>query len=80
MSYSHFSKAQIAFAKLILQMRFYKRNGNFLNFKHPTKFYDKVLWASLYTDTSLWSRLADKYEVREYVSDHLPPPPDAQTY
>ena len=30
---------------------------------------EKILWLSLYSDTSMWSKLADKYRVREYVID-----------
>lgn len=70
---SHFSPLRVLFAEIILQLRFFKRNKRFLNFRHPSKFYDKVLWSSLYTDTTMWSKLADKYEVRGYVLTHTPP-------
>ena len=70
MKSSRFNSIQILLASIILQLRFFKRHFRFLNLRNPQKFYDKVLWSSLYTDTSLWSKLADKYEVREYVKNH----------
>lgn len=35
----------------------------------PVSFYDKVYWMSLNQDNPLWTRLADKYLVREYVTE-----------
>ena len=29
---------------------------------------EKILWAQLYSDTSKWTELADKYQVRNYIS------------
>ncbi len=34
----------------------------------PRSFYDKLFWMSVHTDTSLWSALADKVQVRAYIS------------
>lgn len=65
-----FPKYKIIIAKLILQIRYYKRTHNFLNLKNPKTFFEKIIWMSLYSDTSLWSRLADKYEVREYIKSN----------
>lgn len=30
---------------------------------------EKILWLSLFTDTTEWTRLADKYKVRDYVEE-----------
>ncbi|MBO7562333.1 MAG: glycosyltransferase [Bacteroidales bacterium] len=30
---------------------------------------EKILWLSLFSDTSKWTRCADKYEVRQYVEE-----------
>ena len=38
-----------------------------MNVKNPQDLNEKILWLSLFTDTSEWTRLADKYAVREYV-------------
>ncbi len=54
--------------RLILEAKYYRTFGRRLNLKSPTYLYDKALWLSLNTDTSEWSVLADKYEVRERVA------------
>ena len=38
-----------------------------LDLKNPKDLNEKILWAKLYSDTTEWTRLADKYEVRNYV-------------
>ncbi len=38
------------------------------NLKNPIDFVEKVSWMELHTDTSQWSICADKYAVREYIS------------
>lgn len=38
-------------------------------FKNPQTLDEKIGWLQVNTDTSLWSRLADKYEVRKYVEE-----------
>ncbi|MDE7180398.1 MAG: hypothetical protein K2N88_04305 [Muribaculaceae bacterium] len=37
--------------------------------KNPTDLNEKILWLEFNTDTTLWSRLADKYEVKKFVAD-----------
>ena len=37
------------------------------NPKDPKDLIEKIFWMELYTDTSLWSKCADKYRVREYI-------------
>jgi len=54
-------------SKQILEVRYWSRFKRRLNLKNPTLFFDKIYWLSLNTDTSLWTVLADKYAVREYV-------------
>ena len=36
---------------------------------NPQDLNEKILWLSLFTDTSEWTRLTDKYAVREYVKE-----------
>ena len=55
------------FPKKLVEYRFrsiYKRN---IDWKHPQTIDEKINWAKFNTDTSEWTRLADKYEVRKYV-------------
>jgi hypothetical protein len=65
-----FPKYKVFLARLILQIRYFKRTHQFLNLKNPQTFFEKIIWMSLYTDTTLWSKLADKYEVRDYIKKH----------
>lgn len=41
-----------------------------LNLKNPQTLNEKIQWLELYTDTSLWTKLTDKYEVRRFVEEH----------
>ncbi len=54
---------------LILRIRYWKRFRQKLNLKNPELFCDKVFYLSLYSDTSQWSILSDKYDVRAYVEE-----------
>ena len=44
-----------------------KGTGRKLNLKDPKDYNEKVQWLKVYSDTSLWTDLADKYKVREYI-------------
>lgn len=37
------------------------------SFKNPVDLVEKIYWLQLNTDTSLWTKCADKYRVREYI-------------
>lgn len=52
----------------LLEIRFYSRYKRRVQWKNPQSFYDKIIWMSCYADTSLWTWLADKYRVREFVA------------
>lgn len=50
----------------------YKKNlGRVANFSHPRDLNEKIQWLMFFTDTSLWTLLADKYAVREYVTHRI---------
>lgn len=50
----------------------YKRNlGKTANFNAPRDLNEKIQWLMFYTDTSIWSQLADKYAVRQYVKEKV---------
>lgn len=39
------------------------------NLEKPSDFIEKTYWLQLHTDTSLWTKCADKYKMREYVNE-----------
>lgn len=57
------------FPESIVRLRYFLRFRKFLNLKHPKNLNEKILYLSLKTDTSEWTCLADKYRVRQYVTD-----------
>lgn len=40
-----------------------------VDLENPKDLNEKILWAKLFSDTSRWTDLADKYKVRKYVED-----------
>lgn len=57
------------FPKKVIDYRFYDAYGRFINWNSPKSLDEKINWLKIYSDTSLWPILADKYEVRKYVSE-----------
>ena len=55
------------FPILVAKIRFRKMFGRKLDLNNPRDINEKILWLSLFSDISEWSRLADKYAVRDYV-------------
>lgn len=53
----------------MIQIRHLLRMGRFARLRKPQDLNEKILWMTLYTDTKEWSRLADKYEVRNFVRE-----------
>lgn len=51
----------------LLKIRYYYVFRKKLNLKNPVDLNEKILWAKLFSDTSQWTELADKYKVRKYV-------------
>lgn len=49
----------------VYQKVFHKRP----NIDNPTNLVEKIYWLQLYGDTSMWTKCADKYLVREYLQD-----------
>lgn len=45
--------------------------GKKINLKCPQDLNEKIQWLQFYTDTYLWSILADKYAVRDYVKSKV---------
>ena len=51
----------------LVKIRYFAKFRRFPNLKTPKDLNEKILWLKLYSDTSRWVELADKYRVREYV-------------
>lgn len=54
---------------VLAEIRYYARFKKKLNLKNPQTLNEKILYLSLKTDTTLWTRCADKYAVRGYVEE-----------
>lgn len=54
---------------IMIQIRHLLRMGRFAKLGNPQDLNEKILWMTLHTDTTEWSRLADKHEVREYIKE-----------
>lgn len=55
------------FPAALLKLRYRYVFKKPLDLKNPKDLNEKILWAKLYSDTTKWTQLADKYEVRKYV-------------
>lgn len=55
--------------ELLMKIRYFARFKSRLNLENPVTLNEKILYMSLRTDTTLWTKLADKYNVREYIKD-----------
>ena len=53
--------------KLISSWVFRYKFGRFINWNNPQDLNEKINWLKFNTDTEQWTRLADKYAVREFV-------------
>lgn len=54
---------------LLTQLRYFERFHKFIDFKHPKTINEKIQWLKLKSDISEWTRLSDKYLVREYIKE-----------
>lgn len=55
--------------KTMIQIRHLLRMKRFANLRNPQDLNEKILWMAVNTDTTEWSRLTDKYEVRKYIKE-----------
>ncbi|MCR4965153.1 MAG: hypothetical protein K6A41_05810 [Bacteroidales bacterium] len=53
----------------MVKLRYVARFKKFPHLKHPRDLNEKILYLKLFTDTTEWTRLADKYRVREFVKE-----------
>lgn len=52
-----------------ISFRYFLRFHKFINWSNPKNLNEKILYLSIMTDTTLWTQLADKYRVREYIEN-----------
>lgn len=57
------------FSVIVAKLRYYARFKKRIHLNPPKNLNEKILWQEIYADTSLWTRLADKYAVRSYVEE-----------
>lgn len=56
------------FPKRIIEKTWLRDFGYPIDWEHPRDINEKIQWLIAFSDTSEWSRLADKYLVRDYVA------------
>ena len=54
--------------KLFIQIYYFIRFKRFCNFKNPKTYNEKLQWLKLYDRNPEYTKIVDKYEVKEYVS------------
>lgn len=54
---------------LLVKVRYFLRFHKKVNLKNPRDLNEKILYAKLFTDTTMWANLFDKYKVRDYVEN-----------
>lgn len=59
----------VHFPVTVVKLRYLLRFKRLPNLKHPHDLNEKILYQKLYADTALWSKLADKVLVRDYVTE-----------
>lgn len=45
------------------------KKSNGIDWSNPKDLIEKIYWLQMYTDTSLWTKCADKYLVREFIKE-----------
>lgn len=55
--------------ELVVRIRYFLRFHRRINLNNPKTLNEKIQYLSLRTDTSEWTRLSDKFLVREYVKE-----------
>lgn len=55
--------------RLLVNLLYWRDNRRWINWKNPKTIDEKIQWMKFYGDTAQWSRLADKYAVRDYVCE-----------
>ena len=53
--------------KLFINIKFFKNFGRFVDFKNPQTYSEKLQWIKLYDRNPFYTKIVDKYLVKEYV-------------
>ena len=64
------ARLHILTPKRVARLKYFYKLHRWPDFRHPKDINEKINWLKFYGDTSLWPLLADKYRVREYVTDY----------
>jgi len=56
---------------LAINRRYHERFGTYPNLHDPRKFSEKIQWRKLFDRKVIYTQCADKYKVREYVSERI---------
>ncbi len=54
--------------KMYLSLFYYRTFGQFPNFRHPRTFSEKIQWLKLYDRNPEYTKMVDKYEVKQYIA------------
>ncbi len=57
--------------KQYIQLMFAWKMGKFINLKSPKTFNEKLNWIKLYDHNPLYTKLVDKFAVKEWVKDRI---------
>lgn len=57
--------------RLYLEWLYEVRMGEKLHLEHPVLFNEKLNWLKLYDRRDIYTKLADKYEVRQYIAEKI---------
>ncbi len=57
------------YPKLIIDHEWPRRYGHKVDWNNPRDINEKIQWLICYSDTSKWTKLADKYTVRQFIKD-----------
>lgn len=55
--------------KLVARLWYFYFFRKHLNLQNPRNINEKIQWLKFYSDTSMWTLLADKYKVRDFVKE-----------
>ena len=61
----------VFFYKQTIARRFERDLGYKMNLKNPVTFNEKIQWRKIYDHNPMYTKCADKYEVRQYVIDKI---------
>lgn len=57
--------------KWYLSLMYRSKMGYWMNWKNPQTFNEKLQWLKIYNRNPLYTKLVDKYEVREYITKKI---------